>query len=535
MGITRKIVTIGLLQLAAIGAILIGANYFDSRDKIIKQYVEKSRAIVLTAESTRDQMGGKWAEGIFSADQLKQWSHEGRLDKVLSAVPVVTAWKAAMEKAEEGGYKIRVPKFQPRNPKNEPDETEARVLKMLESNTEAEHYEIDRSTNSIRYFRPIRLTQECLYCHGDPKTSVALWGNDKGKDPTGGPMENWKVGEVHGAFEIVQNLDKADAEIAATATKAIVLVVLLIAMAGVAFYYMIRRSVVRPVIAVVDGLNVAAQQVAAVAGQVSDSAQMLATGATEQAASLEETSASMEEMSSMTRQNADNSTRAAELMNEVDASVQQSNRELESMVTTMRSIDDSSKEVAQIIKTIDDLAFQTNILALNAAVESARAGDAGLGFAVVADEVGNLAQRSAQAAKDTTTLIEGASANASAGADRVRLMGDAIARITKSVTSVKSLVFEVQQATSQQAEGVAQVGQALQEMEKVTQANASAAEEGSASSLELNSQAEATRGLVDSLRALMEGTTSTETHAQPVETAPVAQVESHPSRFKQAA
>ena len=167
-------------------------------------------------------------------------------------------------------------------------------------------------------------------------------------------------------------------------------------------------------------------------------------------------------------------------------------------------------------------------------MEAARAGDAGLGFAVVADEVRNLAQRSAQAAKDTTALIEGASANASQGADRVRLMGDAIARITRSVTSVKGLVFEVQQASSQQAEGVAQVGQALQEMEKVTQANASAAEEGSASSLELNSQAEATRALVESLRGLMEGTAATP-HAQPAASAPVAQVVSHPSRFTRAA
>ena len=135
---------------------------------------------------------------------------------------------------------------------------------------------------------------------------------------------------------------------------------------------------------------------------VSTSAQTLSQGATEQAASLEETSASMEEMASMTRQNAENSATAATLMGEVDTRVRESNQSLAELVTSMGSIQESSQRVAKIIKTIDEIAFQTNILALNAAVEAARAGEAGAGFAVVADEVRSLAQRSAQAARDTT-------------------------------------------------------------------------------------------------------------------------------------
>ncbi len=233
-----------------------------------------------------------------------------------------------------------------------------------------------------------------------------------------------------------------------------------------------------------------AQQVVSAAQQVASSAQSLSQGANDQAASLEETSASMEEMASMTRQNAENSQQAAGLMGEVDKRVAESNRALGAMVSSMTSIQESSAKVARIIKTIDEIAFQTNILALNAAVEAARAGEAGMGFAVVSDEVRNLAQRSAQAAKDTAALIEESSANASAGSQTVQQVATAITAITASVTKVKGLVDEVSVASRQQAQGIDQVTQALSQMEKVTQTTAATAEESAAASEELNAQAE---------------------------------------------
>jgi methyl-accepting chemotaxis protein len=166
------------------------------------------------------------------------------------------------------------------------------------------------------------------------------------------------------------------------------------------------RSTRREAAGLARHLSETAAGTAAASGQVSTAAQSLAQGATEQAASLEETSASMEEMASMTRQNAENSQSAAGLMTEVDGHVRTSNETLAEMVSSMAAIQESSQQVGRIIKTIDEIAFQTNILALNAAVEAARAGEAGMGFAVVADEVRSLAQRSAQAARDTATLIE---------------------------------------------------------------------------------------------------------------------------------
>ncbi len=250
-------------------------------------------------------------------------------------------------------------------------------------------------------------------------------------------------------------------------------------------------------------LREGAEQVVAASSQVSTAAQALSQGATEQAASLEETSASMEEMASMTRKNAENSQAAAQLMLGVDQRVQESNRSLGDMVTSMTAIKESSDKVGRIIKTIDEIAFQTNILALNAAVEAARAGEAGMGFAVVADEVRNLAQRSAQAAKDTAGLIEESITRSTEGATKVQQVAGSIAGITEAVLQVKGLVEEVSVASREQSQGIDQVSQAVAQMEKVTQTTAATAEESAAASEELNAQAETSMTIVARLEAMV--------------------------------
>jgi methyl-accepting chemotaxis protein/methyl-accepting chemotaxis protein-1 (serine sensor receptor) len=229
----------------------------------------------------------------------------------------------------------------------------------------------------------------------------------------------------------------------------------------------------------------------------------MSQGAAEQAASLEETSASMEEIAAMTRTNADNSQQAAALMAEAARVLDQSNQSLADMVGAMNSIKESSNRVSKIIKTIDEIAFQTNILALNAAVEAARAGEAGMGFAVVADEVRSLAQRSAQAARDTTALIEGAIASSSEGSQRVAQAAESFAAITERVTEVKRLVDSVSVASGQQAHGIEQVLQGIRQMEKVTQTTAATAEESAAASDQLNAQAGVTMRLVERLEVMV--------------------------------
>jgi methyl-accepting chemotaxis protein/methyl-accepting chemotaxis protein-1 (serine sensor receptor) len=236
---------------------------------------------------------------------------------------------------------------------------------------------------------------------------------------------------------------------------------------------------------------------------MSISAQSMSQGASEQAASLEENSASMEEMATMTRKNAESSYQAATLMGEAARVVESANSALVDMVSSMTSIKVSSQRVSKIIKTIDEIAFQTNILALNAAVEAARAGEAGMGFAVVADEVRNLAQRSAQAAKDTAALIEEAITSASEGSQKVEQVAGGFSAITQRVTEVKSLVDNVSSASKHQAVGIDQVVQSIRQMERVTQTTAATAEESAAACEQLNAQADVTMQLVERLETLV--------------------------------
>jgi methyl-accepting chemotaxis protein/methyl-accepting chemotaxis protein-1 (serine sensor receptor) len=257
-------------------------------------------------------------------------------------------------------------------------------------------------------------------------------------------------------------------------------------------------------------LREGAQLVVDASSQMAVSAQSVSQGASQQAATLEETSASMEEMAVMTRRNADNSHQAATVVADAAHVVDTANVSLVDMVSSMTSIRDSSNRVSKIIKTIDEIAFQTNILALNAAVEAARAGEAGMGFAVVADEVRSLAQRSAQAAKDTAGLIEEAITSASEGSRKVEQVAQAFNAITANVTQIKTLVDDVSSASKQQALGIDQVTQAIRQMERVTQTSAATAEESAAACQQLNAQADVTMGVVGRLELMVGGHAGTQ-------------------------
>jgi methyl-accepting chemotaxis protein/methyl-accepting chemotaxis protein-1 (serine sensor receptor) len=179
------------------------------------------------------------------------------------------------------------------------------------------------------------------------------------------------------------------------------------------------------------------------------------------------------------------------------------NQSLDRMVVQMNEIGNSSNKIARIIKVIDEIAFQTNILALNAAVEAARAGEAGLGFAVVADEVRNLAQRCAQAARDTAGLIEDSIVTSRDGNARLDQMAGNVRAMTENSTKVKSLVDEVNTGSQEQARGMEQIARAVMQMEQVTQRTAASATESASAGAELNDHANALRALVREMREMV--------------------------------
>ena len=266
-----------------------------------------------------------------------------------------------------------------------------------------------------------------------------------------------------------------------------------------------RIVIEKPVKEIAKKLDHGTQQMASASGQVISTSQSLAEGASEQASSLEETSLFLEEMSSMTRQNADNATQADTLMKKANQTVGKANTSMGELTVSMEGISKASEETQKIIKTIDEIAFQTNLLALNAAVEAARAGETGAGFAVVADEVRNLAMRAADAAKNTSGLIEDTVTKIKDGSDLVTTTNEAFTEVATGASKVWELVGQIAAASNEQASGIEQVNKAVAEMDKVIQQTAANAEESASASEEMNAQAEQMKGVVGELVKIVAG------------------------------
>jgi methyl-accepting chemotaxis protein len=313
-----------------------------------------------------------------------------------------------------------------------------------------------------------------------------------------GKMLKWNVDNaINAGGRADQSVARANLMTGSLSVAVITLAVLFAALTVVT----LNRILGRMAFALGDG----AVQIASAAGQVSTASQTLADGAGEQAASIEETSSSLEELASMTRRNSENAEKSNDLAKQACQAADKGSKDMAAMSSAMGAIKTSSDDIAKIIRTIDEIAFQTNILALNAAVEAARAGEAGMGFAVVAEEVRNLAQRCAQAARETSTLIESAAEAAHKGNELTTATQTAFKRNLENGAKVATAVDEIAASVKEQSEGVSQINAAVGQMDKVTQNNASSAEESAAAAQELNAQTATLHQAVGDLLQLVDG------------------------------
>jgi methyl-accepting chemotaxis protein len=318
-----------------------------------------------------------------------------------------------------------------------------------------------------------------------------------------------KVGDV--TWALIAEIQKSEAFSAIKSLKWFMGILAAIGIGAIILIALLAtRALSRPINRVIQGLKDSADQIASGSVQVSSSSHSMAKSASKQAASIEETSSSLEEMASMTRQNAEHAGTADALSSETKASTHTCSSTMQEMTAAISQVHESSQETQRIVKTIDEIAFQTNLLALNAAVEAARAGEAGAGFAVVADEVRNLAMRAAEAARSTTSQIEGINTRITQAMDMVFKSLEEFANVSENTAKVSQLVSEIAAASNEQAQGIEQLNQAVGEMDQVTQQMAANAQESASAAEETSAMAEQVKGMVHELISFVRGGRATE-------------------------
>ncbi len=303
-----------------------------------------------------------------------------------------------------------------------------------------------------------------------------------------------------------QDLDESQAGLAEQSRATSLLTLCLAAgtiLIGTLVAFVIARKLTRQIATAVAKVRVSSGELNNASSQIRETSHTLADGASQQAASLEETGASLVEIGSMASRNAENSQKAKEFAGQARQAVEAGTREMTELAEAMTGIKTSSDSIAKILKSIDQIAFQTNILALNAAVEAARAGEAGLGFAVVAEEVRSLAQRSAQAAKETGDIIQVSAQRSEQGVQVSARVNQRLTEILGRVREADELVASIAVASSEQSDGIKQVNTAVAQMDQITQRNAAGAEESSSTAADLASQATDLQHVVADLETLV--------------------------------
>lgn len=494
--------------LAATGGIVLATctAFFVVRVVIREQGVsmlqDTMRSTLVEAENVRESISFLNRAGAFDAGKLTaeaKSSSDFRQTTVYQTVPVVAAWRAVERAAKEQGFQFRVVRKNPRNANNAPRADELELLSRMDAGNLNEYFTLDKAKNQVIYARPVRMTADCMVCHGDPATSPT----GDGKDLLGFRMEGWRAGEVHGMFVLKSDLDKVDQLATAGMLRISGWMLPVTALVILGFVWLNRRWINGPLRRVIQDVERVAQDAASAAAQIASAGQSLAQGATHQASMTAQSSDQLQTTIATSRGKIRIADDAHQLAAEAGAAGKQGKREIDEMLQAMHAIRASSREIASIIKEVDAIAFQTNILALNAAVEAARAGESGAGFAVVADEVRNLAMRSTEAAQKTETRISEAlqrTENGVALCEKVSKNFDMIVGKGQEVAHVVDALADVCRSQLIDMEGATH---SMSDLNGLTQSIAANSEQTAASSHELMSQNSRLRQSVQELGALV--------------------------------
>jgi methyl-accepting chemotaxis protein len=524
LSLTWKVLLIIICGPVVLACIMAYLHISDIKEAAISGRLKESRSVVMMAESVREDMAHKHKLGVLRPlDELRE--DPARL---LEAVPIVTAMNTAAAKASEAGYEFRVPKESPRNPKNQPNAQEREVLAEFSRTGLPEKVIVEK--DRLLYFKPIRLSEDCLYCHGDPKGE---------KDPTGGVKEGWKTGEVHGAFVIISSLKEANQAVAVAALSVGGWTVGILVLLGVLGWLLVKASLLKPLQATGEFLERMATgdmrgevrvgsadelgQMQSHLNNMAKSLRSMVTDITERAKVLMGSSAELEDMSDGLLKNAGelsmkSSTVAAASeemnanMNNVAAAMEQASINVGTVATaaeemsatiheiagntdktrevTQRAVDKATsaservdklgvaaREIGKVTEAITAISSQTNLLALNATIEAARAGDAGKGFAVVANEIKELANQTAMATDEIRQRIEGIQSSTAATVEEIAQVMAVIGEVRDYVATIAAAVEQQSAATREIAENVGQASQGIQEVNvNVSQASMVTAE-----------------------------------------------------------
>ncbi|MFH2123037.1 MAG: methyl-accepting chemotaxis protein [Pseudomonadota bacterium] len=509
LSIKWKMLLLALLGPLLIASILAWQRVSDIRQGAEAAMISRSASIVLMAEATRDRMAQKLQKGVIKP--LKE------LDPslVVEAVPIVTALQVAGDKAQEAGYTFRSPKVDPRNPANAPTELERQVLAEMESQGLKEKIIVEK--DQIRYFKPIFLTEDCLYCHGDPKGE---------KDAAGGVKEGWKVGEMHGAFEIISSLAETNKAVSRARLSVLAWVIGTLVLIFLVSWFFLQKNVIKPLNAanefmdrvakgdltgtlvvqsrdeighMVENLNHMSSQLNSIVKEIAQSGLTLldsssdlgdmadefssstkdTAGRTQSvAAAAEEMSANMATVAAATEEAATNislvSAATEEMTSNIRGIVQSTEKaqvitknavaEAKSASEKVDELGFAAQEIGKVTEAITDISEQTNLLALNATIEAARAGEAGKGFAVVANEIKELAKQTAAATGEITTRVHSIQGSTNATVKQIQQITQVIGEVNAIVASIVTAVEEQSATTTDIAESISQASIGIQEV-----------------------------------------------------------------------